>query len=103
MAHRPQRRLRHRAQTLRARRTGREPEPVRARRHGPIPILHPLRRSERHTGQYGLVQFVRRRRDVSGSGRRGPVCDLQGGRVVGGRGGGVCGGDGGQGWVMTSV
>ena len=60
---RPQRRLRRRAETLRARRTRREPpQSRRPGRHEPVPELHPLELRPRHPRQHGLVELLHRHR-----------------------------------------
>lgn len=71
---RPQRRVRRRAETLRARRTRREPpQSRRSGRHEPVPDLHPLELRPRHPRQYGLVKLLHRHR-MSQS--LGPVRDM---------------------------
>lgn len=97
MAPRPQRRLPLRPQTLRPRRTRREPQPPRrGRHHDGLPTLHALeRRRASDPGQHGLVEPVRRRGHVSGQG--GPVRHLRVGCVLRAGGEGVRKGDGGEG------
>lgn len=96
MAPRPQRRLPLRPQTLRPRRTRREPQPRRrGRHHDRLPTLHALERRASDPGQHGLVEPVRRRGHVSGQG--GPVRHLRVGCILRAGGEGVRKGDGGEG------